>query len=157
MIPYMPARAAGRWSMLRIVPILLMLGALVPPAAAQNAADAEVTCLLPSQVRPLNGQTRYLSARRKVTIPAGECATRGGEVVGSAVVGTPREPAAGRGRMVRIQQTLHELGYDPGPVDGIYGRRTGAAIRRFQQDHGLPVDGRPGDDLLQALQARSAR
>ncbi|KTQ84203.1 hypothetical protein NS226_21845 [Aureimonas ureilytica] len=40
-----------------------------------------------------------------------------------------------------IQERLNELGYDPGPIDGVRGRRTIAAIRQFQTDKGLMVDG----------------
>lgn len=40
-----------------------------------------------------------------------------------------------------VQQHLRELGYDPGPVDGIGGPRTDAAIRALQRDRGLKVDG----------------
>ncbi|HET6238234.1 MAG TPA: peptidoglycan-binding domain-containing protein [Acetobacteraceae bacterium] len=35
-----------------------------------------------------------------------------------------------------VQAALRRLGYDPGPVDGIFGPLTRAAIRRFQQDLG---------------------
>jgi peptidoglycan hydrolase-like protein with peptidoglycan-binding domain len=35
-----------------------------------------------------------------------------------------------------VQVALQRLGYDPGPVDGIFGPLTRAAIRRFQQDRG---------------------
>jgi len=41
-----------------------------------------------------------------------------------------------------IQARLLNLGYDPGPIDGILGPRTEAAIRAFQRDHPpLVVDG----------------
>ena len=40
-----------------------------------------------------------------------------------------------------IQGGLKELGYDPGPVDGLYGTRTAGAIRKYQRDQGLRVDG----------------
>ena len=40
-----------------------------------------------------------------------------------------------------IQGGLRELGYDPGPVDGLYGNRTAQAIRKYQRDQGLRVDG----------------
>jgi peptidoglycan hydrolase-like protein with peptidoglycan-binding domain len=33
----------------------------------------------------------------------------------------------------QVQEALHRLGYYKGPVDGILGPRTRAAIRRFQQ------------------------
>lgn len=50
-----------------------------------------------------------------------------------------------------MQQRLTELGYDPGPADGIMGWRTRAAIWAFQADVGLPVDGKISDRLIAAL------
>lgn len=40
-----------------------------------------------------------------------------------------------------IQQTLANMGYNPGPIDGIWGNQTKQAIRAFQRDQGLSVDG----------------
>jgi peptidoglycan hydrolase-like protein with peptidoglycan-binding domain len=39
------------------------------------------------------------------------------------------------------QQALHDLGYSPGRVDGLWGPRSRGALIRFQQDHGLAADG----------------
>jgi uncharacterized protein (TIGR02594 family) len=50
-----------------------------------------------------------------------------------------------------IQQRLAALGYTPGPIDGIWGRQTQAAVRRFQEQHGLTVDGIVGPITLGAL------
>lgn len=41
----------------------------------------------------------------------------------------------------QVQERLAELGYDPGPPDGVLGPRTRQAITAFQHDRGLPVDG----------------
>ena len=49
------------------------------------------------------------------------------------------------------QEALLELGYEPGPVDGLMGRRTEAAIRAFQEAELLPVDGLPSAALLLEL------
>lgn len=40
-----------------------------------------------------------------------------------------------------IQRALIALGYDPGPLDGIRGRLTVRAVKAFQADHGLALDG----------------
>ena len=43
-----------------------------------------------------------------------------------------------------IQARLNNLGYDSGAVDGILGPRSKAAVRAFQEDNELTVDGIPG-------------
>lgn len=52
-----------------------------------------------------------------------------------------------------LQIRLNKLGYDCGKADDILGRRTAAAIRRFQQDHKLAVDGIPGPQTFGKLLA----
>ena len=43
--------------------------------------------------------------------------------------------------VAHLQQLLIDQGYDPGPVDGIFGPRTDAAVRSYQRDRGLAADG----------------
>ena len=50
-----------------------------------------------------------------------------------------------------IQQKLKNWGYYSGEVDGIFGSRTEAAVRLFQQKNGLAVDGKVGTQTLAAL------
>lgn len=40
-----------------------------------------------------------------------------------------------------LQSALAARGYDPGPVDGVVGSRTRAALRAWQKAEGLPADG----------------
>lgn len=49
------------------------------------------------------------------------------------------------------QQKLKQWGYYDGPVDGIYGSKTGSAVRRFQRKNGLRVDGLIGPQTKRAL------
>lgn len=51
------------------------------------------------------------------------------------------------------QQALIRLGYDVGPegADGDFGRNTEKAVRDFQRDHGLTVDGIIGPKTREAL------
>lgn len=50
-----------------------------------------------------------------------------------------------------VQKALTELGYDPGPVDGAAGPATRTAIRAFQSDNELKVDGQITQKLLDQL------
>jgi peptidoglycan hydrolase-like protein with peptidoglycan-binding domain len=69
--------------------------------------------------------------------------------------GSQTASAYDEGTVRNIQAGLQRLGYDPGPADGRYGPQTEAAIRRFQQDNGLPVDGQPTASLWQQIQQRA--
>ena len=53
----------------------------------------------------------------------------------------------------RVQSALAKKGYDPGPLDGQMGRRTGLAIKAFQNDQGLYPDGDASPALLRLLTA----
>lgn len=52
-----------------------------------------------------------------------------------------------------IQARLNTLGYDAGPVDGIAGDHTQTAIRAYQRDQGLLVDGRATPQLAEHVRA----
>lgn len=51
----------------------------------------------------------------------------------------------------QIQQALKNKGFDPGEIDGIWGRNTIAAVMQFQQRQGLEVDGIVGPETSAAL------
>jgi hypothetical protein len=54
--------------------------------------------------------------------------------------------------MVRsAQETLTQKGFDVGPVDGVLGPRTRAALREFQQREGLARSGELDESTLRAL------
>ena len=50
-------------------------------------------------------------------------------------------------RIAEIQAGLADLGYDPGPIDGLLGPKTRDAIMEFQKDQELKVDGEYSDIL----------
>lgn len=54
-----------------------------------------------------------------------------------------------------IQKQLKELGYDPGALDGIPGRNTTAALKRFQAAHKLPITGLADTLTISALSGSS--
>ncbi len=57
----------------------------------------------------------------------------------------------------RLQTRLKELGYYKGSVDGDFGEGTESAVKAFQQQNGLTVDGKAGSYTLSKLYSSSAR
>jgi lytic murein transglycosylase len=64
--------------------------------------------------------------------------------------GTP-DPALDPDQMTALQEKLAALGHDVGKIDGILGAGTRAAVQKEQTRLGLPADGWPTRDLLDAL------
>ncbi len=69
--------------------------------------------------------------------------------------GTGYSRPDGSDRVREVQRRLIQLGYRPGPVDGLFGPRTRAATRWFQYKHGIALTGRVNRSTLAVLQARS--
>ncbi len=53
--------------------------------------------------------------------------------------------------VTNLQSQLAARGYDPGPIDGMMGERTRAAIRAYQRDRQMPVDGQVSQALVASL------
>lgn len=60
-------------------------------------------------------------------------------------------PSYTRRDYTRIQLLLQESGFDPGPIDGQWGPRTGSALAAFQRAKGLPPNGELDAATLDAL------
>jgi putative peptidoglycan binding protein/CHAP domain-containing protein len=58
--------------------------------------------------------------------------------------------------VLAVQKALRALGYTPGPRDGIYGTATAGAVREFQGDHELEVDGVVGPRTRAGLERAKA-
>ncbi|SDC80417.1 N-acetylmuramoyl-L-alanine amidase [Actinokineospora iranica] len=59
--------------------------------------------------------------------------------------------------VVTLQERLLELGYDAGRPNGVFGAQTEAALRNFQRDYGLTIDGICGPETVRALRQLSPR
>lgn len=73
----------------------------------------------------------------------------------SAFVVPPAD--AGSFNVYRGQIALKELGYKPGPIDGIMGPATHEAVRRFQRDHGLVATGEFNEATVIQLRRRTQK
>jgi peptidoglycan hydrolase-like protein with peptidoglycan-binding domain len=59
--------------------------------------------------------------------------------------------------MSETQNLLGDLGYNPGPADGVMGPRTRAAVIQFQLNNGLSPDGRVSNPLLLELRKEAGK
>lgn len=74
---------------------------------------------------------------------------------GNVVSGTLRYGDRGEA-VLALQRRLTSLKYNPGSHDGVYGQNTYIAVRDFQQNNRLAVDGVAGTNTLNALNSASA-
>jgi peptidoglycan hydrolase-like protein with peptidoglycan-binding domain len=68
-------------------------------------------------------------------------------------VGTGFHSQDGSKRVRAVQHELNRLGYGAGPVDGLFGPLTDAAVRRFQARSGIAVDGAVGPQTLRKVRS----
>src|SRR6266545_2900248 len=59
--------------------------------------------------------------------------------------------------VLHLQEKLLELGYDAGRPNGVFGAQTEHALRSFQRDWGIIVDGICGAETVHALRQLSPR
>lgn len=74
----------------------------------------------------------------------------------AAGLAKPTAPALDLLSTKGVQLALQKAGFDPGPIDGIPGKRTKAATVAFQSAHGLKPDGIVGPLTRAALAALAA-
>ncbi len=74
-------------------------------------------------------------------------------VVSAHAAGVYEEGDSGQD-VAQIQARLGALGYAPGKADGEFGEMTTEAVKAFQKDRGLEVDGVVGQATYQALMGR---
>jgi osmotically inducible lipoprotein OsmB len=98
--------------------------------------------------------------------PAGGALIGGAAGAATGVLTTPSQvnlgkPAyrgggSGGNATVRdIQAGLLRLGYNPGPADGRMGPKTSAAIRQYEQDNSMQVDGQPSAAVLDSIRSKT--
>jgi membrane-bound lytic murein transglycosylase B len=60
-------------------------------------------------------------------------------------------PAKATEDVKKLQEALKAKGHDPGPIDGILGAKTRAALKAFQEASGLKATGRLDDQTAEKL------
>ena len=103
-------------------------------AAAQGSERSERARTIIRQIRQGMTPARIVEAQKLSHELVAWIADGRSVPAPARISGTPvRPPEPSRDTVRQVQAYLALLGYDPGPVDGLPGRRTTAAVLRFQQ------------------------
>ena len=92
------------------------------------------------------------AAHPQAMTPAGEVPAE--LTFGNNLIGF-QEKQKQRLMVAETQAALLKRGYDVGKVDGKFGPKTAAAIRKYQKDHHLKVDGKVSEVLLEKIRAEN--
>ena len=103
---------------------------------------------------PTRGRERVILDEIPITADAPSAATPAAAAQGPRVLRRGDRSEETR----NIQRYLQGLGYNLGEAgaDGIFGSDTEKAVKQFQKDHGLAVDGKVGKNTYAALTKRTA-
>ena len=150
--------------------------ALRPPRAAVLEAQ-ELLALLGYEPGPADGawgrrsNRAYAEFLRDVSLPPADALTPDGLLalrsaaggieeelgLGTALSATSIGQAPPRAVIREAQKLLAVLGYDPGPADGIWGRRSARAFAVFLRDEGLPAEDLLTPESLLAMRSTVQR
>ncbi len=136
----------------------LSLAALLLAACGSSTGDRAASGAgIGAGVGAAVGAVTGLSILQGVVIGAAAGGLTGGLTDASTInLGDPiwatKSQPANAGAVSRVQAALTRLGYDPGPIDGVQGPKTEQAIRSYQRNNGLVVDGRATAELAQHLE-----
>lgn len=79
----------------------------------------------------------------------------GGQLIGVTLVGATPRPSEPRPTVAFMQLALRILGHDPGPIDGLSGRRTIAALTTYAHERQIVLN-RATVELVVSLLAAEA-
>ena len=120
-----------------------------PPAP--SATQPAPTTTSPSTPAPGTGATGQSKPSMGTTsAPSGSSSAP--SVGSTSKSGTSMDGGAGSSEQVKaVQKALQDKGMDPGPIDGVLGPKTMAALKAFQKDQKLTESGRLDDQTREKL------
>jgi hypothetical protein len=81
----------------------------------------------------------------------------GGPLIGVALVGAVSRPSDPTPMVASMQLALRILGYDPGPIDGLSGPRTVAALMAYAQDRRIVLNQATAELVVMLLAAEASK
>ena len=100
--------------------------------------------------KELAGLTKRRQAERELFLSGGSATGTGTGKTSAAR--SMLKKGSGGADVTYLQQRLTAKGYGVGAIDGIFGQKTREAVKAFQAEHGLVVDGVVGAKTWAALQ-----
>ena len=115
---------------------------------SQKAADPVTTAAVAGTV--LAGSKSGAATKTNAT-PADTKKDSQKELIGSDGQSGEKERPKWNPTVLSIQSLLKKQGFDPGPTDGLMGRKTRNAVKAFQTKHGITPDGLVTLELLEQV------
>lgn len=101
-------------------------------------------------------QSGYVEPAPSDANPQGQ-AVSAGDAAEQSAAATPDLDLKSRDTVRFVQKSLERLGYKTGGADGALGKRTAAAIRKYEKDNGLRVTGKVSKALVASLQKKAGQ
>ena len=162
----MRSRSAGRASKRDDQGVISRLGALLIGTILQRPKESAATILLGGAASAILINALFLQAGPHPA-PIFISQTRpvaAGETTGAlTVLPRPRPrpaevPSRSRAEIISdIQRELGRRGFYEGAPDGVYGAKTDAAIRDFEQISGLKIAAEPAESILKTISQSSSK
>jgi His-Xaa-Ser repeat protein HxsA len=148
-----------------ILATFAIVAAMVAPALAQSSGGSTGTGSAPAtgsgsstpKTPPAPSATQPGMSKQPSTATPGSSSdtTQPGVSAGntskSSKSTTGMNDGADSEQVKAIQKALQDKGMDPGPIDGVMGPKTMAALKAFQKDQKLPESGRLDDQTREKL------
>lgn len=100
------------------------------PVDAQYRTVSKRVLVSPETTRTIDIPAEYIDVKEKRLVK------KGGYTIWTEILCTNKTTSS---KVRQIQRALKDKGYDPGPIDGVLGIKTQAAMKQYQTDNGLPL------------------
>jgi peptidoglycan hydrolase-like protein with peptidoglycan-binding domain len=124
-------------------------GSTTTPQASPSQQPSAGTPMPPASGKAQPGATQGSSGTESPTKSA--TGSKPGMTGGQSATGQATNGKSGSEQVKNVQKALQEKGADPGPIDGIMGPKTEAALKAFQKEQKLPETGRLDSQTLAKL------
>ena len=120
------------------------------PSINDSARASQMAREVPG-VRSVRNDTTYESPRASMSSDKPSLKERVSDKMSDMKHDMTASNAAGQTHVRAAQEKLKEKGFDPGPIDGVWGPRTAAAVSDFQRSENLKVTSRLDAETLGKL------